>query len=347
MAPLIAEVKCGHTRLILVTKKLTKYEKDSLANLGKPISQFSYKVLDHKLYVTAVNKKIATVKKGSEILSINDISTNEIISNLTKNYASDGYNQTFKPAVLNRAFVNWYTNIYENKDTLHFKIKKSDSIFTIKVTTIKKEEKKDSLEIKKPVIKLSKDSLLAKKKIAKEKLKVRYKGSDEFKKPLLDLKFLAQDSSVAYLKVKSFSFPYADFDRFFKEFDTRKLIVKPCISGGAKNTFKVTDANKKEVAKKLPQLIQEEDFIMQPFLPEILEKGEWSFIFFNGSYSHSLIKQAKAGDFRVQPAHGGTVHPQNPSQNLIDIAAKYVNQFAKDCLYARVDGTFVNNNFLL
>ncbi|WP_316796770.1 hypothetical protein [Pedobacter agri] len=137
------------------------------------------------------------------------------------------------------------------------------------------------------------------------------------------------------------------FDRFFKEFDTRKLIVKPCISGGAKNTFKVTDANKKEVAKKLPQLIQEEDFIMQPFLPEILEKGEWSFIFFNGSYSHSLIKQAKAGDFRVQPAHGGTVHPQNPSQNLIDTAAEYVNQFAKDCLYARVDGTFVNNNFLL
>ncbi|WP_293308460.1 ATP-grasp domain-containing protein [Pedobacter sp. UBA5917] len=134
---------------------------------------------------------------------------------------------------------------------------------------------------------------------------------------------------------------------FFVKFDTDKLIVKPCISGGAKNTFKVTRENVEEVNQKLNQLIQEEDFIIQPFLPEILESGEWSFIFFNGVYSHSLIKQAKAGDFRVQPAHGGTVHPQKPGKELIAIAQQYVDLFAKNCLYARVDGTFVNDEFLL
>jgi glutathione synthase/RimK-type ligase-like ATP-grasp enzyme len=119
------------------------------------------------------------------------------------------------------------------------------------------------------------------------------------------------------------------------------------VSGGAKNTFKVTVDNVDEVNQKLNQLIQEEDFIIQPFLPEILENGEWSFIFFNGIYSHSLIKQAKPGDFRVQPAHGGSVHPQKPSEDLIAIAAQYVTLFAKNCLYARVDGTFVNGEFLL
>jgi len=134
---------------------------------------------------------------------------------------------------------------------------------------------------------------------------------------------------------------------FFKKFNTHKLIVKPCISGGAKNTFKVTADNVEEVNQKLDQLIQNEDFIVQPFLPEILESGEWSFIFFNGVYSHSLIKQAKPGDFRVQPAHGGTVHPQQPGKELIATARQYVTLFAKNCLYARVDGTFVNGEFLL
>ncbi|WP_316808889.1 hypothetical protein [Pedobacter agri] len=134
---------------------------------------------------------------------------------------------------------------------------------------------------------------------------------------------------------------------FFEKFNSSKLIVKPCVSGGAKNTFKVTDENVEEINKQLQLLVKEEDFIVQPFLPEIIENGEWSFIFFNGIYSHSLIKQAKPGDFRVQPAHGGSVHPQNPDEDLIEVASQYVNLFAKGCLYARVDGTFVNGKFLL
>lgn len=138
-----------------------------------------------------------------------------------------------------------------------------------------------------------------------------------------------------------------NLDHYFDQFKTDRLIVKPCISGGAKNTFKVTLDNVDKINAQINQLIKAEDFIVQPFLPEILENGEWSFIFFNGIYSHSLIKQAKAGDFRVQPAHGGSVHPQNPNQNLIATAAKYVKFFANDCLYARVDGTFVDGKFLL
>jgi glutathione synthase/RimK-type ligase-like ATP-grasp enzyme len=138
-----------------------------------------------------------------------------------------------------------------------------------------------------------------------------------------------------------------NLNHFFEKFNTDKLIVKPCVSGGAKNTFKVTTDNVDEINHKLQQLVQEEDFIVQPFLPEILESGEWSFVFFNGKYSHSLIKQAKAGDFRVQPAHGGSVHPQKPSEDLIAKAQQYVSLFAKNCLYARVDGTFVKKEFLL
>lgn len=164
-------------------------------------------------------------------------------------------------------------------------------------------------------------------------------------------KLYLQEIEAAGLKITPSTFirkqESINLNEFFEKFGVDKLIVKPSVSGGAKNTFKVTADNVSEVNQKLNNLLQEEDFIVQPFLPEILENGEWSFIFFNGAYSHSLVKQAKPGDFRVQPAHGGSVHPQNPGEEQIAIAQQYINLFAKNCLYARVDGTFVNGEFLL
>ncbi|MBB2147260.1 hypothetical protein GM921_17295 [Pedobacter sp. LMG 31464] len=134
---------------------------------------------------------------------------------------------------------------------------------------------------------------------------------------------------------------------YFEKLNTDKIIVKPAVSGGSKNTFKVTVATAEEINLKLNILLQEEDFILQPFLTEIEENGEWSFLFFGGKFSHALLKKAKAGDFRVQHSFGGTIHPQNPPQHLIATAQHYINQFAKGCLYARVDGALVNNEFLL
>ncbi|TKB97375.1 ATP-grasp domain-containing protein [Pedobacter cryotolerans] len=135
--------------------------------------------------------------------------------------------------------------------------------------------------------------------------------------------------------------------QYFEDFTTDQFIVKPAVSGGSKNTFKVTAANVDEINEKLKTLVQKEDFIAQPFLKEIEEKGELSFLFFNGKFSHALLKKAAKGDFRVQATFGGTVHPQQPNDELVETAQKYVDQFAKGCLYARVDGAMVNNEFVL
>jgi glutathione synthase/RimK-type ligase-like ATP-grasp enzyme len=134
---------------------------------------------------------------------------------------------------------------------------------------------------------------------------------------------------------------------YFTQLQTQKLIIKPAVSGGSKNTFKVTPANADEISEKINSLLKTEDFIVQPFLTEIEENGEWSFIFFGGKFSHALLKKAKAGDFRVQHSFGGTIHRQQPAQHLLASATKYVDQFAKGCLYARVDGAIVDNEFML
>lgn len=140
--------------------------------------------------------------------------------------------------------------------------------------------------------------------------------------------------------------PFA-FGEFFAAFETDKLIVKPVVSGGAKNTFKVTPENEEEISIKLKQLLNEEDFIVQPFLKEIEDAGELSFLFFGGKFSHAVLKTAAEGDFRVQSTFGGSVQLQEPSVELITKAQAYINVYARDCLYARVDVVVIDGDLML
>ncbi|WP_066833694.1 ATP-grasp domain-containing protein [Rufibacter ruber] len=139
----------------------------------------------------------------------------------------------------------------------------------------------------------------------------------------------------------------AQLDGFFRQFDSSKLIIKPSVSGGAKNTFTVSRDEVQAVLPKLQELLQQEDFLVQPFMPQIQAEGEWSFLFFNGTLSHCLLKSAKSGDFRVQHFFGGTIHPQPAPAHLLPQAQKFIDQFAQGCLYARVDGVDVNGKLQL
>lgn len=134
---------------------------------------------------------------------------------------------------------------------------------------------------------------------------------------------------------------------YFQIFEAKELVIKPTVSGGSKNTFRFSKHNVTEIEVLVHHLLKEEAFMIQPFLQEIEAEGEWSFLFFNGEYSHSLLKKAKSGDFRVQHYLGGSIHPQSPSEEQITVAKQYVTLFAKNCLYARVDGVYVNGAFNL
>ncbi|MGY6522926.1 MAG: ATP-grasp domain-containing protein [Mongoliitalea sp.] len=126
-----------------------------------------------------------------------------------------------------------------------------------------------------------------------------------------------------------------------------QFVIKPSISGGSKNTLKFSQ---KEFANLLPTLEQwltREDYLLQPFVPEIAVVGEYSYIFFNGKFSHALLKKASEGEFRVQHFFGGTIHPFEPDSHELAIIAPYIEQFAANTLYARVDGVWRNGVFLL
>ena len=136
-------------------------------------------------------------------------------------------------------------------------------------------------------------------------------------------------------------------DDAFQKFKADELIVKPTISGGAMNTLRLNKNNAKDHEAQINDWLKEQAYLIQPLKKEVIKQGEWSFLFFNGQFSHHLLKVAKEGEFRIQHFFGGKIISPDFDRNIINIAQEYVNKFATNSLYARVDGVITENGFEL
>ncbi len=161
---------------------------------------------------------------------------------------------------------------------------------------------------------------------------------------LLDIAWAGLNIVPTYIIEKNESF---DLKLLFEKFNTDELIIKPCISGGAMNTIRVNTETYTEHIDQLKEWTSTEAYLVQPLKKEILTDGEWSFIFFNGKFSHQILKTAKEGEFRIQHFFGGKINTPENNEALIIEAQNYIDRFAKDALYARVDGVWSNNQFEL
>jgi glutathione synthase/RimK-type ligase-like ATP-grasp enzyme len=87
--------------------------------------------------------------------------------------------------------------------------------------------------------------------------------------------------------------------------------------------------------------------MIQPFLPEVPNHGEWSLVFIGGEYSHSVLKRAAPGDFRVQWQYGGTATSAIPRPVVLQTAKKIIESLDEQADYARVDGIVCGDEFVL
>ena len=134
---------------------------------------------------------------------------------------------------------------------------------------------------------------------------------------------------------------------FFKEMGEAELVFKPQEGANAFLTERLGDKPSKSVLKRLNKALKERDYMIQPFLSQIQDEGEWSLVYFNGAYSHGFLKKAKEGDFRVQEEHGGSLHTPPVPTEIISSADTVMDALDHAPLYARVDGVMVNGEFLL
>ncbi|WP_104736025.1 ATP-grasp domain-containing protein [Hanstruepera ponticola] len=116
-----------------------------------------------------------------------------------------------------------------------------------------------------------------------------------------------------------------------------ETVLKPCISGAARHTYKLNKNNLSEHESIFKALITQESMMLQPFQHNIVLEGELSLMVFNGHFTHAILKKAKPGDFRVQDDFGGSVHDYVPSKEEITFAENAVKACKELPIYARVD----------
>ena len=137
---------------------------------------------------------------------------------------------------------------------------------------------------------------------------------------------------------------------YFDELNVDQLVIKPRISANADNTFWLTKDNYQTFYPQLEKAFSASEFLVQPFMESVIKEGEFSLFYFNGVYSHAILKTPKDHDFRVQEEHGGRLASITPETSLIDHAEQALNAIKAQIgmpLYARVDFVRCEQGFAL
>lgn len=126
-----------------------------------------------------------------------------------------------------------------------------------------------------------------------------------------------------------------------------EVVIKPSVSASAFRTLRTRRGEAAAVQGTLDEMLASSGVLVQPFLAEIQQGGEWSLIFLGGEFSHAVLKRPKEGDFRVQTELGGSADPRTPSISLVEQARRIVAAIPRPWLYARVDGVEIGGVFTL
>lgn len=200
LQPVIAGIREGHLSLRMPRKKFTKKEIKNLEHKKGLFSRFEYYISNDQMYIIQNNDSIENIQPGTEILSINNVPVSDYIKKYRSLISSDGYNTTFQPYFLKDLFFNYYTaeNGLSDKATIETLYEGE------KHTYILNREYKSDTDVEK-------DKEM-KKRTEDKKLNDYVAASNSYNR---SFKFLDKDSTIAYIKVKSFSREYSE--EFYKK----------------------------------------------------------------------------------------------------------------------------------
>nr|WP_315033734.1 S41 family peptidase [uncultured Chryseobacterium sp.] len=200
LQPVIASIREGHLSLRTPRKKFTKKEIKKLEHKTGLFSRFEYYIMDDHMYITQNKDSIENIQPGTEILSINHVPVSNYIKKYRNLISSDGYNTTFQPYFLKDLFFNYYTAEHGLSDKAIIETLYNGEKQTF---TLRRDIKSDT--------DLEKDKEM-KKRSAEKKMNDYVASTNSYNR---SFKFLDKDSTVAYIKVKSFSREYSD--EFYKK----------------------------------------------------------------------------------------------------------------------------------
>lgn len=203
LAPVIANIKEGHLRLYPYDKRLTKKEIKHLKNQKGLLNRYNFVIDNDRIYVKDNADNIPNMNVGTEILAIKDIPVKDLLQKYKPLINSDGDNTTFQKYSLARRWPVFFTAEFGILDSVKIEAKYKNEIksFYILREKITKEEKEKTKQENK---KLTKSET--------GKTKDYNILSKSFNR---DLQFPTKDSTIAYMKIKTFSGTFSR--KFYKQ----------------------------------------------------------------------------------------------------------------------------------
>lgn len=128
----------------------------------------------------------------------------------------------------------------------------------------------------------------------------------------------------------------ADLLPIFDRLQTGELVVKPTVGANADDTFRLRPDQEQDWLE-VERIFRDKPLMVQPFLRSIVEEGEYSLFYFDGDFSHAVLKRPATGDFRVQEEHGGAIATTEPTPELLEAGQRALDALPEQVLYGRVD----------
>ena len=139
----------------------------------------------------------------------------------------------------------------------------------------------------------------------------------------------------------------SEIEKTCKKLGWQRAVIKPLIGASGHNVYLVDYTDLHNLYKKIEKLHDQSRIIIQEFMPEVTEFGEISSIFFNGQFSHAILKKPAKEDFRCNSQYNATYQSYSLAHPHIQQAIKSLEVLSRIPLYTRVDGVLRNNQFIL
>lgn len=224
IAPLLTNIRQGHTRAVQPSWRYSVKERKTLAVKAfgfNPFYKYEFYIDSGKLYVIDNKSWDKRIKSGSELIEVNHIKTSVLLDKYRHTLTSDGYIQTFPDRYIAKNFYSFLSKDFGLKDSMVCEALYADTLKTFML--YRRNSAIDSVQTYDRKVKLT---LAQKDSIREENKKRRYLGFDRLtNRYSKNLTFYGTDSSTAILKINDFvGGKYTKFYKdTFKKLDALKV----------------------------------------------------------------------------------------------------------------------------
>ena len=126
----------------------------------------------------------------------------------------------------------------------------------------------------------------------------------------------------------------------------RHGVIKPLIGASGVGVERISRGDEPAALRRVTARTVAVRVLVQEMVPGI-ERGELAGVFFDGAFSHALLRVPAPGEFRVNSQYGGTVSACALAPGIVDEMAAVLALLPEPPLYARIDGVVVDRRFVL